>query len=100
MPSHITLLSLFAAFVAVTTSQSCFGLDGTQLDDTYAPCKPTAKHSGCCATKRAIGADICLDSGLCMSTRAEFMGMIWQNGCTDATGKDVACPKICPDGMS
>jgi len=99
MHSRVTFLSLFAAVIAVAASQTCYGLDGTQLDDTYAPCKPSAKHSGCCATKRSSGADLCLDNGLCMSTRDELMGMIWQSGCTDSTGKDVACPKMCPDGM-
>jgi hypothetical protein len=99
MHSRVTFLSLFAALAAVASSQTCYGLDGTTLDDTFAPCNPSAKHSGCCATIRSSGADICLDNGLCMSTRDETIGMIWQSGCTDATGKDVACPKICPDGM-
>jgi hypothetical protein len=98
MHFRVTFLSLFAALAAVASSQTCYGLDGTTLDDTFAPCNPSAKHSGCCATKRSSGADICLDNGLCMSTRDETIGMIWQSGCTDATGKDVACPKICPDG--
>ncbi|KAH7068999.1 hypothetical protein BKA63DRAFT_99227 [Paraphoma chrysanthemicola] len=97
MHSRVTLLSYFAVFIGIAISQQCYGLDGTALDETYAPCNPTAKHSGCCATKRSSGADLCLDNGLCMSTRDELMGMIWQSGCTDATGKDVACPKMCPD---
>lgn len=96
MHSRVTLLSVFATFIAVTISQKCYGLDGTQLDDTYAPCNPNAKHSGCCATNKASGADLCLDNGLCMSTAATAVGMLWQNGCTDSTGKDVACPSICP----
>jgi hypothetical protein len=95
MHPHVTLLSIFATFIAVTTSQKCYGLDSTQLDDTYAPCNPSAKHSGCCATNRASGADICLDNGLCMSTDTKTVGMLWQNGCTDPTGKDVTCPSIC-----
>ncbi|KAF2032721.1 hypothetical protein EK21DRAFT_109787 [Setomelanomma holmii] len=96
MRSHITLLHILAAFVGVAISQQCYGLDGTALDNTYAPCNPNAKHSGCCATKRSSGVDLCLDNGLCMSTRDELMGMIWQSGCTDAMGKDVACPRMCP----
>ncbi|KAH7395164.1 hypothetical protein DE146DRAFT_98975 [Phaeosphaeria sp. MPI-PUGE-AT-0046c] len=96
MPSPVTFLSAFATLFTLTAGQQCFGVDGTKLDDTFAPCNPSAKHSGCCATKRSSGADLCLDSGLCMSTRGEFTGMIWQNGCTDPTGKDVACPKMCP----
>ncbi|OAL03867.1 hypothetical protein IQ06DRAFT_270058 [Phaeosphaeriaceae sp. SRC1lsM3a] len=100
MPSLVASLSVFATLFALTASQQCFGVDGTKLDDTFAPCNPSAKHSGCCATKRSSGADLCLDSGLCMSTRGEFTGMIWQNGCTDSTGKDVACPKMCPINSS
>jgi hypothetical protein len=99
MHSCITFLSVFATFVAVAISQQCFGLDGSQLDNTFAPCYPNAKHSGCCATNRSSGADICLSNGLCMSTSGELMGMIWQSGCTDRSGKDMACPKICPSGM-
>lgn len=100
MPSLATSLSLFAAIFNIAAGQQCFGVDGTKLDETFAPCNASAKHSGCCATKRSTGADICLDSGLCMSTRGEFSGMIWQNGCTDPTGKDVACPKMCPGMQS
>ncbi|KAH8728792.1 hypothetical protein GQ44DRAFT_578819, partial [Phaeosphaeriaceae sp. PMI808] len=100
MHSHITFLSAIATLFAIALGQQCYGVDGTKLDDTFAPCNPTANHSGCCATKRSSGADLCLDNGLCMSTRGEFMGMIWQNGCTDATGKDVACLKICPDSTN
>jgi hypothetical protein len=100
MRSHTTFLSAFAALFALAASQQqCFGLNGTPLDDSFAPCNPGAKHSGCCATKRSTGADVCLDSGLCMSTRGEFAGMIWQAGCTDRTGKDIACPKMCPSSM-
>lgn len=99
MFSHVTLLSL-AVFATVASAQTCYGLDGTQLDNTFAPCKSNTNHSACCATKRSSNPDICLDSGLCMSTEPQFMGMTWQNGCTDITGKDVACPKICPDGTS
>ncbi|KAF1846673.1 uncharacterized protein K460DRAFT_406867 [Cucurbitaria berberidis CBS 394.84] len=97
MLSRLSLLSVFATLFAITISQKCYGLDGTALDDTFAPCNPSAKHSGCCATKRTVGsADLCLDNGLCMATNNELMGTIWQSGCTDATGKDAACPKMCP----
>jgi hypothetical protein len=100
MRSHTTFLSVFATLIALAASQQqCFGLNGTPLDNSFAPCNPGAKHSGCCATNRTIGADICLDSGLCMATRGEMAGMIWQSGCTDRTGKDIACPKMCPSSM-
>jgi hypothetical protein len=101
MVARSSLLSIFATFVAVTVGQKCYGLDGTALDDSYAPCNTNAKHSGCCATKRTTGSpDICLDNGLCLATNNELMGTIWQSGCTDATGRDTACPRMCPDGMS
>lgn len=97
----LSLLLVVATFIATAISQKCYGLDGTVLDDTFAPCKPTAKHSGCCATKRTSGsADLCLDNGLCMATSDELVGTIWQKGCTDSTGKDEACPKMCPDGIA
>ncbi|KAF2855660.1 hypothetical protein T440DRAFT_385480 [Plenodomus tracheiphilus IPT5] len=95
--SFLSVLTIFT-FIATTVAQQCYGLDGSALDNTYAPCNPGAKHSGCCATKRTNGSpDICLDNGLCMTTSGEQLGMVWQSGCTDETGKDVACPKMCPD---
>jgi hypothetical protein len=99
MHSFVTFLSLSATLVALASSQQCYGLDGAQLDDTFAPCNPKAKQSGCCATKRSSGADVCLDSGLCMSTSGEVTGMLWQVGCTDPTGKDIGCPSMCPSSM-
>lgn len=83
----------------IAADKTCYGLDGTKLDSTYGPCKPGARHSGCCAIHRPAGSvDICLDNGLCMATDGEYMGTIWQDGCTDPTGKDPGCPKMCPDG--
>ena len=99
MFSRVSFLSVFATFVALSASHQCFGLDGSKLDNTFAPCNPTAKHSGCCATNRPSGAELCLDSGLCMSTIGESTGMIWQAGCTDESGKAVECPRVCPGGM-
>jgi hypothetical protein len=99
MHSFTTILSVFPTLIALAVGQQCYDLGGNALDNSFAPCNPGAKHSGCCATKRSSGADICLDSGLCMATRGEFAGMIWQNGCTDRTGKDIACPKMCPSSV-
>ncbi|KAG9197953.1 hypothetical protein G6514_000672 [Epicoccum nigrum] len=91
------LLVLYAA--AGAAAQTCYSLTGGVLDHSFAPCNPDAKHSGCCATNRTTGGDICLDSGLCMSTTTEHMGTIWQPGCTDSTGKATECPQVCP-GMN
>ncbi|KAI8942450.1 hypothetical protein NX059_000518 [Plenodomus lindquistii] len=100
MVSHLSFRFVFTIFTVLSTTtfaQQCYGLDGSALDSSYAPCNPSAKHSGCCATKRTNGPDICLDNGLCLATTNEQLGMIWQSGCTDETGQDVACPKTCPD---
>ncbi|KAF2659192.1 hypothetical protein K491DRAFT_712957 [Lophiostoma macrostomum CBS 122681] len=99
------LLSLFFLLPSLSTAAdanaTCYGLDGTQLDDTYAPCNTGSGHSGCCATRGAAGSvDICLDNGLCMATNDQYIGTIWQEGCTDATGKDPGCPNICPDATT
>ncbi|KAF1939047.1 hypothetical protein EJ02DRAFT_353120 [Clathrospora elynae] len=91
MVARLSLISIFAMLFAIATSQQCYGVDGTALDKTYIPCNLSAKHSGCCASK-----DICLSNGLCMATTNEFIGTLRQSGCTDATGKDAACPKACP----
>ncbi|UPX18853.1 uncharacterized protein EKO05_0009138 [Ascochyta rabiei] len=92
------VFSLFCATSLVAAaSQKCYSLTGSELDDSFAPCNSTAKHSGCCATNRPAGsADICLDSGLCMATKNEYVGTIWQPGCTDSTGKATECPQLCP----
>lgn len=95
----LLLLPLLFVPLATSASEKCYGLNGTELDDTYGPCKSGARHSGCCAIHRPAGSvDICLDNGLCMATNDEFMGTIWQDGCTDPTGQDAGCPKMCPDG--
>ena len=91
------LLALYVA--AGAAAQTCYGLTGAVLDKSFAPCNPDAKHSGCCATNRTTGADVCLDSGLCMSTTSDYMGTIWQPGCTDSTGKATECPQVCPGSM-
>ncbi|KAF2800105.1 hypothetical protein K505DRAFT_356014 [Melanomma pulvis-pyrius CBS 109.77] len=104
-----SLSSLFVSILlllptlATAADTKCYNLNGTTLDSSFEPCIPSSgsKHSGCCATNRSSGSpDICLDSGLCMATNDKFVGTIWQNGCTDATGKDEACPKMCPDATS
>ena len=96
MPSRSFTLSFSYATLVAAASQKCYSLTGSELDNTFAPCNSTAKHSGCCATNKSVGADICLDSGLCMATSGQYMGTIWQPGCTDSTGKATECPQLCP----
>lgn len=102
MPSRSFIASfLYATSLVAAASQKCYSLTGTELDNTFAPCNSKAKHSGCCATNQSAGsADICLDNGLCMETKGQYMGTIWQPGCTDSTGKAAECPQLCPGGMS
>jgi hypothetical protein len=90
----VSLLILLPTIVSAADSK-CYNLNGTELGSAFTPCKPASgsKHSGCCSS-----SDICLDSGLCMATTDKFVGTIWQNGCTDATGEDPACSKMCPQG--
>ncbi|KAF1993708.1 hypothetical protein P154DRAFT_62036 [Amniculicola lignicola CBS 123094] len=95
----LTLLLLLRGTAVLAAGQTCYGLDGSTLDSSYASCKSSGtQHSGCCATNRSAGsADICLGNGLCMATNDVYMGTIWQNGCTDPTGQDEGCPRLCPD---
>ena len=94
MVARLSLLSVFVTLVAVATSQQCYGVDGSALDNTHTPCNPSATHSACCAS-----GDICMSNGLCMGTQDDSIGKIFSRGCTDATGKDVACASICPTSM-
>jgi hypothetical protein len=93
-------LLVFSFVLQFTVAErKCYALDGTQLGNTFGPCDPDAEHSGCCAIHGAAGSvDVCLSNGLCMATNEEYMGTIWQSGCTDPTGMDPSCPKMCPDG--
>ncbi|EMD69763.1 hypothetical protein COCSADRAFT_166729 [Bipolaris sorokiniana ND90Pr] len=90
-----SLLTVLVTLAAVVKSQQCYGVDGSLLDKSYTPCNPSAKNSGCCAS-----GDICLSNGLCMGTQGASIGVIFSRGCTDSTGKDVACPQQCSGGPS
>ncbi|KAF2873376.1 hypothetical protein BDV95DRAFT_488741 [Massariosphaeria phaeospora] len=99
MRSFVLLSSLPLLLGSVAAAQQkCYHVDGTELEDKFGPCNPGAEHSGCCAVNAPVGAvEMCLDNGLCMATNKAFMGTIWQRGCTDPSGKDPRCPKMCPD---
>ncbi|EUC29128.1 hypothetical protein COCCADRAFT_107344 [Bipolaris zeicola 26-R-13] len=90
-----SILTVLVTLAAVVKSQQCYGVDGSLLDKSYTPCNPSAKVSGCCAS-----GDICLSNGLCMGTQGASIGVIFSRGCTDSTGKDVACPQQCSGGSS
>lgn len=72
----------------------CYNVQGTTLDDSYAPCNPDATVSPCCQLNHTT-PDVCLGAGLCMSIRDDYAGTIWGNGCTDRLGNDKVCPQIC-----
>ncbi|SPN96534.1 uncharacterized protein DNG_00060 [Cephalotrichum gorgonifer] len=78
---------------------TCYGVDGTESDDSHQPCNPNAEFSACCATNKDV-PDICLSSGLCLSQHVQFKGFIYSNGCTDKTGMAAECPHICPDNTN
>ncbi|KAF2451650.1 hypothetical protein P171DRAFT_468159 [Karstenula rhodostoma CBS 690.94] len=93
-----SFLVFFYLLQLTIAERKCYALNGLQLGDAYGPCNPNAKHSGCCAVRGPAGlVDLCLSNGLCMATNGEYMGTIWQSGCTDPTGVDPSCPKMCPD---
>ncbi|KAK5095893.1 hypothetical protein LTR70_003212 [Exophiala xenobiotica] len=72
----------------------CYNVRGTALDSTYAPCNLAASVSACCQLNHA-SPDVCLGAGLCLSTRDEYAGTIWGDGCTDQDGNNSECPQIC-----
>ena len=94
------LLAVFGALSLPTAlcAKQCYGIDGTVLDDSFAPCDPDAEVSACCATNKD-SADICLSSGLCYAQDGVYEGFIYSNGCTDRSGEDSACPHFCLDSM-
>ncbi|KAI2636488.1 hypothetical protein GGS26DRAFT_497826 [Hypomontagnella submonticulosa] len=78
----------------------CYTLDKKPAPD-YVPCDPNADgvntHTACCSP-----GDGCLESGLCLSTKAQDPNnMLWVDACTDRTFKNRKCPTYCldPDEM-
>jgi len=87
---------LVVSAMAADVKNQCYSLDGQVLDTRFQPCNPGAQFSSCCALNGTDGQnDICLDSGLCMSTSGWFSTYLWANGCTDPTGKDKSCSQQC-----
>lgn len=99
-------LLTFLGLIANVTRQgqafaTCYGMEGNQMNSNYAPCNVTSgainsdgnTHSACC---NIANADICLSSGLCLSTVALALGrVLWISGCTDKTLQDPGCPQYC-----
>ena len=101
--SILALGVLVASVMAVTSSstkKTCYSMNGEALDSTlntakvllstplnvagvYQPCNPDAEYSACCALNGTSGQnDICMDSGLCMSTSGWYSTFLYANGCT------------------
>lgn len=76
------------------TARQCYNVQGIALDTSYEPCDTDAEVSACCQLNHT-SPDVCFGTGLCLSTRDEFAGTIWGDGCTDQQGGDTACPHIC-----
>lgn len=102
MRRHTTLSALIlSSILSVPTNAQarCYDISGNLAsDDSFVPCNSTASVSACCASNKEF-PDICLEGGLCYATHAQYTGFIYGNGCTDRSGKDSACPQICPGGM-
>ncbi|CAK7235506.1 hypothetical protein SBRCBS47491_009316 [Sporothrix bragantina] len=93
---HLLALLVIICHATLSPAQAtCYGMEGGQLNSNYAPCNTgnSSTHSACC---NAANADICLSSGLCLSTVAVALGrVLWVSGCTDKTLKDPTCPQYC-----
>jgi len=92
---YITWL-VFLPFVACITAPSCYSTNGSLQGSDSQPCNhnlSSTTHSACCNS--ALG-DICLSSGLCISTNPNPNNrLLWASGCTDQTGKDQSCQQYC-----
>ncbi|KAI1625160.1 hypothetical protein EDD37DRAFT_379434 [Exophiala viscosa] len=105
--SLLALGVLTASMLSVmssSTKKTCYSMNGEVLDSVYQPCNPDAEFSACCELNGTSGQnDMCMDSGLCMSTSGWYSTFLYSNGCTDPTGKAKACPQACsfmPTGYS
>ena len=93
--SALSLILIFSFFLHVRGT--CYLQNGAHADYTVLPCNPDSEVSACCALNKT-SPDICMDSGLCYATDGEVQGRMYQVGCTDASGKDAACPQYCDPG--
>jgi hypothetical protein len=98
----LNLITGALVFSVLGAAQTCYHLDGSTMDSSQnSPCLTNAtgkagSHSTCCNYKNA---DACLASGLCLNTLAvQPSHLLWSSGCTDPTGKDASCPKLCTGG--
>ncbi|KAH1489004.1 hypothetical protein LV164_006369 [Aspergillus fumigatus] len=100
--ASIAVVLLLTQWTGSTIAAQCYFSDGSKADSSFQPCFPDQYNSPCCANNKPKGManDLCLTSGLCLAQMQGFAGMIYQNGCTDQTGKSSQCQAICSDSTS
>ncbi|KFY51811.1 hypothetical protein V496_08770 [Pseudogymnoascus sp. VKM F-4515 (FW-2607)] len=91
---------LLALLVGATTAQErkCYGVNGELQSADIQPCNadlPAGSHVACCNLAKSP-PDICVGGGLCYSQDGGTIAdLLVAYGCTDPTGKDVACQSYC-----
>ncbi|KAL2847141.1 hypothetical protein BJY01DRAFT_246915 [Aspergillus pseudoustus] len=96
-PPLLLFLFLFL-FPTTSLARECYLMSGKPAPSDYTPCNASlpesssSTHSPCCASDSSV----CLSSGLCLSSN----GLIYENGCTDATWESPDCPHVCPDAST
>lgn len=61
---------------------------------SFGPCNPNSSVGPCCELYKQ-NPDVCTDTGLCVAQEDGYQGYLYQNGCTDKTWGDDACPHFC-----
>ena len=78
---------VWAALSFTTFATTCYGVDGSQMDDTIQPCYPNGTGP-CCSV-----ADECLSNGMCFGLGT--YNVLLQGACTDSSFEAPGCLKIC-----
>ncbi|OBT62447.1 hypothetical protein VE03_08624 [Pseudogymnoascus sp. 23342-1-I1] len=93
-----SLLLALLAGSATAQEQKCYGVNGVLQSAEIQPCNadlPTGSHVACCNLAKSP-PDICVGGGLCYSQDGNTVAdLLVAYGCTDPTGKDVACQTYC-----
>ncbi|KAI1629496.1 hypothetical protein EDD37DRAFT_661432 [Exophiala viscosa] len=95
----ILAMGLLTASVVADTA-TCYDMNRTAwTQNRIKPCNPNAGasvHSACCALdgNDPNYNDLCMDSGLCLSTDGWWATYLFADGCTDPTFQDKSCPNV------
>ena len=99
----LALLAGSASAAATTDDRKCYGVNGVLHSSDIQPCNadlPAGSHVACCNLTKSP-PDICVGGGLCLSQEGNTIAdLLWAQGCTDPTGKDVACQSYCESESS